>query len=238
MIELKDTGERILTEKETPLMISRHFKAYKFAGNFVKDKEVLDIGCVEGYGSFYLAGLARNVLGIDYKPEVINYARYRYQRNNLSFETMDIKDLSLLSRKFDIICSFQVIEHIFDAGCFLKSVTDLLHDNGVFICSTPNRLDASPHSYTPLNKYHVKEYLYLEFISLLNPYFKKVDMSGIKRGARLNFYRRLKKIGIFNFLPENLNPVKKFYASINSDNFVIATDKLDKALDFIAVCKK
>ena len=50
MKEIDNTGERILLEKETPLMISRHFCAYKFARDFVSGKEVLDIGCGEGRG--------------------------------------------------------------------------------------------------------------------------------------------------------------------------------------------
>ena len=48
MAEIINTGERILLEKETPLMIARHFCAYKFAGDFVRGKEVLDIGCGDG----------------------------------------------------------------------------------------------------------------------------------------------------------------------------------------------
>jgi 2-polyprenyl-3-methyl-5-hydroxy-6-metoxy-1,4-benzoquinol methylase len=75
MTEIINTGERILLEKETPLMIARHFCAYKFAQAFILGKEVLDIGCGEGYGADFLADFAQEVLGIDYDKVVINYAK-------------------------------------------------------------------------------------------------------------------------------------------------------------------
>jgi len=43
MREIANTGERILLEKEIPLMIAHHFRAYKFAKAFVSGKDVLDI---------------------------------------------------------------------------------------------------------------------------------------------------------------------------------------------------
>ena len=238
MIELNNTGERILLEKETPLMIARHFSAYKFCRDYVKDNNILDIGCGQGYGCNYLAGFARQVTGIDYNQEVIDYARDKYRNNNLTFEALNVKDFACLKKQFDIICSFQVIEHIADAARLLSDISSLLNYNGTFICSTPNRLDASPGSIKPLNKFHIKEYLLTEFRGLLKTSFKDVKIFGLKRGKRLNFYRRLKKIGAFNFLPSSINPVQRFYESIDSDDFIIVKDKLDTALDFIAVCKK
>lgn len=45
MIDISNTGERILLDKETPLMIARHFCAYRFARDYVGNKTGLDIGC-------------------------------------------------------------------------------------------------------------------------------------------------------------------------------------------------
>jgi protein-L-isoaspartate O-methyltransferase len=72
---ISNTGERILLDKETPLMIARHFRAYKFAKDYVCNKTVLDIGCGEGYGTYYLGGFAKEVMGIDYDEAIIDYAR-------------------------------------------------------------------------------------------------------------------------------------------------------------------
>jgi len=238
MTEIANTGERILLEKESPLMIARHFCAYRFAKDYVFNKDILDIGCGEGYGSYFLAGFAKKVGAIDYDKEIISYAKNKYQKDNLEFYAIDVKDLSSFSNKFDAICSFQVIEHISDTKAFLEQIKDLLAGKGIFICSTPNRSDASPNSDTPLNRFHVKEYLINEFKELLGTHFSKVEVFGLKRGKRLNFYRRLKKIGLFNFSPSFINPVKRFYDRIDCGDFIVVKNKLNTALDFIAVCNK
>ena len=219
-------------------MIVRHFSAYKFAKDYLYNRNILDIGCGEGYGSYYLAGFTKNIMGIDYDKAVIDYAKTKYQKNNLQFYVMDIKNIGSLKEKFSGICSFQFIEHILDTKSLLSNIRNLLDADGIFICSTPNRKDASPATDKPLNKFHVKEYLWNEFAELLKIYFEKVEIFGLRRGRKLNFYRRLKKIGIFDFLPTSINPVKRFYDRIDCADFVIVKDKLDAALDFIAVCRK
>ncbi|MFH0913490.1 MAG: methyltransferase domain-containing protein, partial [Candidatus Omnitrophota bacterium] len=193
MKEIANSGERILLEKETPMMIARHFCAYRFAESHAINKSLLDIGCGEGYGSYFLSASAKRVVGIDYDKEIIDYAKNKYCKDNLTFCAINVKELSSLKDRFDLICAFQVIEHLRDTGSILGFIKELLCDNGLFICSTPNRLDASPNSATPLNKFHVKEYLSDEFKGLLEQHFSRVDIFGLKRGGELNFYRRLKK---------------------------------------------
>ncbi|MCX5715736.1 MAG: hypothetical protein NTV07_02530, partial [Candidatus Omnitrophica bacterium] len=77
-----------------------------------------------------------------------------------------------------------------------------------------------------------------EFKALLGDYFKIEAMYGLKRGRVLNAFRRLKKIGIFNFLSARIDPVKRFYKNIDCRHFVMTTDNRGGALDFFAVCKK
>lgn len=238
MREIDNTGERILLEKESPLMIARHFCAYKFAKDFVPGKDVLDIGCGEGYGSDFLSNYAQSVLGIDYDKDVISYAKDKYDNKNLQFLVLDIKDLGSLNGKFDVICSFQNIEHIRDTDKLLKDVSSLLNDNGVFICSTCNMKDASPRRTVPFNKFHVKEYLINEFRNLLKTHFKNIEMTGLNRGLALRACRRLKKVGLFNFLPDKFDPVKRFFAKASCSYFSWTKNNLDSCLDFIAVCGK
>ena len=238
MIQIQNTGERILLKEETPLMIARHFCAYKFSKEYVQNKSVLELGSGEGYGTYFLSEFAKEITGLDYDLAIIDYAKSKYQRKNLVFHQADIRDLKSFHGKFGVICSFQVIEHLQDPGLFLENVKRLLDEEGFFICSTPNKLDASPNSEVPLNKFHIKEYLKDEFASLLEGYFSRVELYGLERSKKLNFYRRLKKAGIFNFLPDALNPVKRFYQSIDCQDLVIVKDKFSSSLDFIAVCKK
>ena len=228
MTDLANTGERILPEIETPLMIARHFSAYQFAKDYCKGKNVLDIGCGEGYGSDYLSGFAKSVTAIDYDAAAVEHAKGKYRKGNLTFRRLDVKGLSSLSDKFGAICCFQVIEHIADTESFLKDIGQMLDTSGIFIVSTCNKLDSSPGSDIPLNKFHVKEYFFRDFKELLDKHFASVHIVGLKRTKLLNFYRGLKKIGI----------LKRLYTNSRSGSFKIVTDDLKDALDFIAVCKK
>ena len=121
MTEILNTGERILLEKETPLMIARHFRAYQFASDYCSGKFVLDIGSGDGYGSHYLCGVAKSVTGLDYSVETVQYARAKYLKANLAYRQLDVKNLYTISDKFEVICCFQVIEHLADTESFLKN---------------------------------------------------------------------------------------------------------------------
>ena len=227
MTEITNTGERILLAKETPLMIARHLRAYQYALDYCSGKFVLDIGSGDGYGSHYLSGVAKSVTGLDYSAEAVQYARSKYPKANLNYHQLDVKNLHTISDKFEVICCFQVIEHLADTESFLKNIRALLTANGIFIVSTCNIKDSSPGQSTPANKFHVKEYTFQEFKDLLEKYFESVRIVGLKRTARLNFFCRLKKIGL----------LKQLYINAGPESFKIAPDNLEDSLDFIAVCK-
>lgn len=226
-----------MLEKESALMIARHFCAYKLARDYVFEKEVLDIGCGEGYGSHYLSGYAKRVTGIDYNPDVIAYAKKKYIKNNLDFFVFDVKELDSLEKKFDVICCFQNIEHITDDRELVLSVSRLLKENGVFICSTCNMLDASPGKNVPSNKFHVREYLVESFRGLLGSVFAETEIFGLKRGLKQVFFLWLKRSGFCNNLPYQINPVSRFYEKAGTDDFTWDNKRLNRALDFIAICR-
>ena len=235
---IDNTGERILLEKETPSMIARHFFAYKFAGRYAKGKNILDIACGEGYGSDYLSKTAKYAIGADCDSPAVEYAGSKYIRDNLKFIRQDACKLEFPDSKFDLVCSFQTVEHIPDPGKFLSEIKRVLSGQGILIISTPNIKDSSPKSIRPLNKYHVKEYACQEFEQFLRSYFRRVKIYGLKRVFRHNFFRRLKKSGLLQWLPEPLNPVSKFFASVTPADFLLTDADIDSSLDFIAVCEK
>ncbi len=232
-----NTGERILVEKETPLMVARHFFAYWFAEKYSDSKEVLDIACGEGYGSNYLAGKAKRVIGIDRDGSVIDNAKNKYIKDNLEFSCQDARSLNYESARFELICSFQTLEHIEDRDAFLSELRRLLKEGGTLVISTPNIKDASPHSLLPLNKFHVKEYNRREFEECLRPFFGEVRIYGLKRSLMLRFWIRLKKSGLMKWLPDFLNPVSIFFSNVTHRVFLLADRDIDNCLDFIAVCR-
>lgn len=62
-----------------------HLHRYRFAGQLVTDKVVLDIASGEGYGSAYLAKFARRVLGVDIANDAVDHANQKYSQDNLEY---------------------------------------------------------------------------------------------------------------------------------------------------------
>lgn len=238
MTEIENTGERILPDKETPFMVARHFLAYKFAEQFIEDKVALDAGSGEGYGAHYLARLAEKVLGIDYHSDVVKFAGEKYKSQNLTFRAMDVNHLAFDKNVFDVVCSFQLIEHIRDCEQYLREVRRVLKNGGLFICSTPNKEEMSPGLGNSAGKYHIREFYLKEFSDLLNRHFDKVDIYAVNIGKKLRLFKRLKKLGILRWIPTRYNPITKFYNSITPDNLVISKNKSKETLDFIGLCCK
>lgn len=188
--KLKKTYERhyldseITTEEEyyNHLM---HIATYQYAQKFVKGKNVLDYGCGTGYGSYLLANAANKVTGVDISDESIKYSRNTYSAKNLFFKTIQ----ELTDEKFDIITSFQVIEHVFNVKELLKQFKNSLNKDGYLLISTPdstNRLFRFIQK--PWNVYHIKEYSGSGLYNLLNKYFTRVDL--LKIGSKSDLVKR------------------------------------------------
>src|SRR5262245_28377368 len=121
------TGERLVADD--PLFaadMARHLVAYQFAQGRIGGKTVLDAGCGDGYGTHLLAEAAGSALGIDRSAETIAIARARYRRPNLAYEVCDLRQLDQLGRKFDVVCNFQVLEHLHEPRPFLEQVRAVL----------------------------------------------------------------------------------------------------------------
>ena len=153
------TGERLIPgDPKNQELYYEHLARYLFACRYVKNNNVLEIGCGAGYGSALLATSgAASVLALDNSHEAILYARENYPRKNLIYEVSEFpgKDAAYTNNRYDLIVCFEVLEHIRDQNSFVKNTAKLLAPNGVFILSTPNS-EYSPPEKTS-NPFHVKE---------------------------------------------------------------------------------
>lgn len=170
--------ERLIPEtEESPELVRLHLARYEFARQFVHGKKVLDVACGAGYGAAMLleAGAAQ-VLGVDNSTEAVGHARVCYQSKNLNFVLGNAEDLSP-HRDFDVVVSFETIEHLQNPEKFLREITRALAPHGVLIISTPQRergtLKTQPH-----NRFHVREWIREEFEELLSHYFNYVTVYG------------------------------------------------------------
>jgi len=141
-----------------------HVARYMWARRFVRPGDrVLDAACGMGYGSRVLADgtLAESVLGLDVDPPAVAYASEHYAaaQPRLSFAARDLATLGdLPESSFDVIVSFETVEHLPDPDRFLADCRRLLTPGGRFVCSVPNEWldehgqDPNPHHLHVFNR--------------------------------------------------------------------------------------
>jgi len=171
--QMEFTGERFVPgHPELDNLFQEHVIRYLFSSQFIKSKTVLDAGCGTGYGSYILAqNKAKKVVGIDNSKEAIEYCKNNYQSKNLEFKIGDCEELNFSDSSFDVVASFELIEHLKKPESFLSGVKRILKKDGIFITSTPNKL-----TYNTENPFHYKEYTENEFKETLKIYFSEVSI--------------------------------------------------------------
>ncbi len=133
--------------------------------------DVLDAACGVGYGSALIARAgAKSVLGIDIDPRTIAYAGEHFARPRVGFTEVAAEQLTQLGRTFDVVVSFETIEHLHEPARFLAEVRRVLRPGGLFICSTPNR-DFAGKEEKNANPYHLSEMSFAELIEAFSLHF-------------------------------------------------------------------
>ncbi len=107
---------------------------YDYTKQFIKRSDlVLEIGC--GKGAF-----ARNIsqnkyTGLEFSQKAIDMAR----RNGIIAQKEAIQSHAKKnSEKYDVVCAFQVLEHIADVRTFIDASLACLKPKGLLIYSTPS----------------------------------------------------------------------------------------------------
>jgi SAM-dependent methyltransferase len=120
-----------------------HVEALKF---IEKNDKVLEVG--SGFGSF-LTLLKENGIKDISGLELSNLAVEKCIELQLDVKPKLIEELNT-EIKYDVICSFQVLEHIYDVASFLDSTINLLKPGGKLIIGVPNN---NPYLHI-VDKYH------------------------------------------------------------------------------------
>ena len=163
------TGERFLPECAGE-MIYEHWHRYLIVRNYVAGKRVLDVASGEGYGSHLLSTYAASAVGADISADAVAHANSRYANKNLRYVTADCTQIPESDASFDVIVSFETIEHMTEHEAFMREVDRLLAPGGMFIISSPNRPEYSDKTGYK-NEFHVKELDRAELKTLLDPHF-------------------------------------------------------------------
>jgi SAM-dependent methyltransferase len=168
------TGERLTSDYGGQTQIE-HLHRYLLAREWCRGKDVLDVASGEGYGTALLAQVARSAVGLEIAPEAAGHAGGAYHAENLRFVCGDARTLPCADCAFDVVTSFETIEHFAEHGCFLDEIRRVLRPGGQLIISTPDRDNYSPAE-SPANPYHVRELTAAEFNTLLRSRFSDVSV--------------------------------------------------------------
>lgn len=183
------TSEQITSDNP---IHQRLFKAYVAAKDYLKG-DVLEVGCGEGRGISAMLPYVRTFTAVDKIGPVIEDLKKKYP--DASFKSMNIPPLSgLHDNSYDVVVSFQVIEHIANDLLFLKEIHRVLKPGGVALVTTPNRKMSLSR-----NPWHVREYLPEELTTLAKKIFPGVEMKGITGNEKVMTYYEENRVSVRKF---------------------------------------
>ena len=243
------TGERTLPDvPEENYWFRRHLVVYEWIAARVDGLRVIDMACGEGYGSDVLARVAASVVGVDANPEAHEHARLRYRRANLRFA----RDLVAgFCEPADAVVFLQTIEHVERPGDVLEHFRSLTASTpaagpaaGTVFVSTPNVLTLAPKGESRSgNPWHVHEYRAAEFRDLCRSCFSSVELYGLFHARKLRAHELVLRLGWDRVHPR-IGLTRRFYGwltpAISTSDFVLrpaSEADMDRALDFLAVCR-
>lgn len=164
----ENTGERLDPGAHPAEILQEHAARYVFAARYCVGKRVLDVASGVGYGTDYLRSRGANVIGLEIDEQSVRYAQNQYPSCTFvqgSAEAMPNE----WNMAYDVVVSFETIEHLKRADDFLREVVRCLRPGGLFICSTPNK---SLYLFEGHNQFHVKEFYSGEFQRFIGAAFR------------------------------------------------------------------
>lgn len=245
----------------------RHLAVYEWIARHVEGLRVIDMACGEGYGSDVLARVAAEVVGVDANPEAHEHARLRYRRANLKFERDLIETFTAPADVVVFLQTIEhlkdphgALEHF--RGLVAGAGDGAGHTDGgmdgpererrqaggrggaaVYV-STPNVLTLAPKGAPRSdNPWHVHEYRAEELERLCSGVFGSVRLFGLFHARKLRLHELALRAGWDSIHPR-LGLTRAFYdrftPAIAASDFVLrpaGEADLDRALDFLAVCR-
>lgn len=168
MIERLDFGEQ---RPYNAVEAAIHLNRYSMVKSLCKGKLILDAACGEGYGSYLLKDWgAKEVFGLDIDTDTVKKAEHIFGSSGVKFQCHTVEELPFPDYYFDMVVSFETIEHLDHPEKFLQEIRRVLKPGGIIVLSCPN----DPYYYKMekdyKNPFHKRQYTYFDFKELTERY--------------------------------------------------------------------
>jgi SAM-dependent methyltransferase len=247
----KITGERVSTPAGgfNPTW-QRHVAAYALADAELGPGRVLDLGCGVGH-SFHLLR-PRATVGVDLDADAL-------AGQGRETVVADMRALPFEDASFASVLSVQSLEHVPDPERVLAEVVRVLEPDGAAIFVTPNRLTLGRPDEI-IDPYHHVEFAAGELRALCGRFFAQVELRGLFGSARYMELFDEERVELDRLLARDPLRVRRVVpttarrrlydlmlrrhrrdedpraGAITPEDFLVAADGLDAALDLVAVC--
>jgi SAM-dependent methyltransferase len=165
-------AEEHLANDPTSELWGEHRARYRFAGQWARGCRVLDVACGAGFGLQLLEQAGAYPIGMDLDPRALAEAHALEPEARLV--RADAARLPLPDASFDLVTSFETLEHVPDACALLSELRRVLRPGGRLVLSTPNRAFGPPEHHQ--NPFHVREFEADELRQLLQRTFSTVHL--------------------------------------------------------------
>lgn len=164
------------------LVYLMHDATYRWADPYAEGRRVLDLGCGAGYGTASLAGIASHVVGVDVSEEAIGIATREFGTSGAEFRRIADPTRARLpydDHAFDVVLSFQVIEHLERPEAYVAEAARVLAPGGVLLLATPDRAARLFGWQQPWNRFHVTEFDGPSLTAVLRTQFDETELLGM-----------------------------------------------------------
>jgi len=107
-------------------LLDKYIDSYRY-------KSLLEIGCAYGFFLNLVKDKFKSVVGVDITNEGVSYAKNQLQ---LNAHKVDLLQWDFENYKFDVVCMWDVIEHLKSPDLYLKKISENMTSGGILSITT------------------------------------------------------------------------------------------------------